>query len=180
MEIIGKYGRATVMTEDIESAAVAQIYDYMNSPISKGCKCVIQSDVHAGSGCVVGFTMKMNPEMVDPEMLGPDISCGVLATQYKLSNSYLEKHSLELIDHKIRETIPLGMEANNKVVVNEKEFIRFLRTKLERSESLWPEMIHYEDQINEKWIDTTLKRLGVDPGIFWKQLGTLGGGGEIK
>lgn len=178
MEIIGKYGRATVMTEDIESEAVAQIYEFMNAPISEGRKCVIQSDVHAGKGCVVGFTMQMNPNIMDPDLCGCDIGCGVVSVCYDPRG--LDLNDLALLDHRIRKTIPLGMEINEKSVISEKEFIRFLRTRLERAESIWPEMIHFPDKIDEKWIATTLRRLSMDPGVFWKSLGTLGGGEAIE
>ena len=71
------------------------------------------------------------------------------------------------------------MEIHDKTVINEKEFKKFLKGKLERARSLWPEYSLYSEQSlgnMEDFISRTLKRIGMEERVFWKSLGTLGGG----
>ena len=48
-------------------------------PYSAGCVLKIMPDVHAGKGCVIGFTGCLN-RMV-PSLVGVDIACGVLCVE---------------------------------------------------------------------------------------------------
>lgn len=62
MNIIeGKYGKATVFTDQIENTAMEQIKALCDQPFSENCKIAIMPDVHAGSGCVIGFTADLGP-----------------------------------------------------------------------------------------------------------------------
>lgn len=56
MEITGKYGKAIVFTENIEEAAITQIYDLLNTKMVEEEKVRIMEDTHCGNGCVVGYT----------------------------------------------------------------------------------------------------------------------------
>lgn len=75
-EVKGKYGSAVIFTENIEEEAENQILEVCNMPYSAGCVLKIMPDVHAGKGCVIGFTGCLN-RMV-PSLVGVDIACGVL------------------------------------------------------------------------------------------------------
>ena len=44
-EIIGKYSRAVVYTDNIESEAIAQIFDLLNTKMTENQKVVIQPDL---------------------------------------------------------------------------------------------------------------------------------------
>ena len=180
MEIIGKYSRAVVYMDNIESEATAQIFDLLNTKMTENQSVRIMSDTHSGKGCVIGYTQTYSGGPLDPDVVGVDISCGVLSTKYKTPK---EKLDLPLLDHKIREAIPMGLEINQKTVINEKEFKKFLKNKLERARSLWPEFDLYRDQSlrdMEGFITKTLRRLGMEERVFWKSLGTLGGGERVK
>lgn len=76
IEYKGKFTTAKVMIDDIEESAVKQItqivdHEAFTEPV------VIMPDVHAGSGCVIGFTMPLTPKII-PNIIGVDIGCGVL------------------------------------------------------------------------------------------------------
>ena len=176
MEIIGKYSRAVIYTDNIESEATAQIFDLLNTKMTENQKVRVMSDVHSGKGCVVGYTQTYDGGPLDPDVVGCDLNCGILSVRYKLKSHELD---LPLLDHRIREAIPMGMSINEKTVINEKEFKKFLKGRLERARSLWPEFSLYDNQSlgnMEDFISKTLKRLGMDEKIFWKSIGTLGGG----
>ena len=59
-EIKGKFSEAKVFVDSLEQSAMAQIYDLLNHPAFGGSKIRIMSDVHAGEGCVIGFTADMH------------------------------------------------------------------------------------------------------------------------
>lgn len=173
--IKGKYAEAVVYTDNIESGATAQIFDILGTKMVEGEKVRVMPDVHAGSGCVIGYTQTYSGGPIDPDSLGCDLGCSVLSVSYEVPHKVLG--DLGLLNMRIRKTIPLGQEINQKPVVLEKEFKGFLKKKLERARSMWPEMIRYEGLgETEKFITKTCARLGMDLGVFWKSLGTLGGG----
>ena len=45
-----------IFTDNIETTAIEQIERLLTIPAFGGCKIRIMPDVHAGAGCVIGFT----------------------------------------------------------------------------------------------------------------------------
>lgn len=45
-----------IFTQNIEQEAIDQINTLMEQPAFSDCKVRIMPDVHAGAGCVIGFT----------------------------------------------------------------------------------------------------------------------------
>lgn len=45
-----------IFTDNIEPEALNQIYTLVKQPVFADCKVRIMPDVHAGAGCVIGFT----------------------------------------------------------------------------------------------------------------------------
>lgn len=45
-----------IFTDNIEPEALNQIYTLVKQPAFEACKVRIMPDVHAGKGCVIGFT----------------------------------------------------------------------------------------------------------------------------
>lgn len=175
-KITGKYGEAVVYSDNIESGATAQLFDLMNTKMVENETVKVMPDVHSGKGCIVGYTQTYSGGPLDPDVVGCDIGCKISSITYK----YTKPIDLALIDQRIRKTIPLGMEINEKSVVPEKEFKKFLRIKLERARSLWPEFVNYEGLGEiENLITKTCKRIGMNEATFWKSLGTLGGGNHF-
>jgi len=102
IELRGKYNTAIVYTDIIENTAVGQIIELCNQEFVKGCKIRIMPDVHAGAGCVIGFTADLG-EMVIPNIVGVDIGCGMLTVELgKVEIDY------KALDDLIREKIPSG------------------------------------------------------------------------
>lgn len=183
LELKGKYSKAVVFTDDMvmDSEAAAQLFDVLNSKMSEGEVIRIMPDYHIGKSCLIGYTQTFNnKDLIDPDIIGVDLGCGVRSVKIRLKNDLFFKDP-KLSDYRIRNVIPVGTEINEKTVIDEKDFKRFLKLRLERARSLWPEMVSYDYGIGEvdRIIDSTLKRIGQDPKVFWKSLGTLGGGNHF-
>ena len=66
-----------IFTQNVEPQALSQIYTLVSQPAFADCKIRIMPDVHAGAGCVIGFTADLG-EKVIPNIVGVDIGCGML------------------------------------------------------------------------------------------------------
>lgn len=91
-----------IFTTNIEQKAVEQIDLLLEQKPFENCKVRIMPDVHAGKGCVIGFTADLGDKVI-PNIVGVDIGCGMLCVE--LGNIEL---NLELLDKVINEVIPSG------------------------------------------------------------------------
>lgn len=91
-----------IFTDNIEPEALNQIYTLIKQPAFADCKVRIMPDVHAGKGCVIGFTADLGDKVI-PSVVGVDIGCGVLTCEIgKFDIDYAK------LDSVIREHIPAG------------------------------------------------------------------------
>jgi len=97
-----------IFTENIEHEALNQIYTLVKQPAFSDCKIRIMPDVHAGAGCVIGFTADLG-EKVIPNIVGVDIGCGMLTTN--LGNIDID---FERLDNIIREYVPSGRKVHEE------------------------------------------------------------------
>ena len=102
-----------IFTDNIESEALNQIYTLVKQPVFADCKVRIMPDVHAGAGCVIGFTADLGDKVI-PNIVGVDIGCGMRTVE--LGQIDIDFAAL---DSAIREHIPSGRE------VRESEYVRF-------------------------------------------------------
>jgi tRNA-splicing ligase RtcB len=79
-ELTGKYSTAKIFTDNVENTAQSQIINLLNQPFVEGSKVRIMSDVHAGAGCVIGFTADLGDKVI-PNLVGVDIGCGMLVVE---------------------------------------------------------------------------------------------------
>lgn len=102
IELDGKYGKAKVFTNNIDSKAISQIIEILNEDFTKDSSIRIMPDCHPGAGCVIGTTMVIKDKVV-PNLVGVDLSCGVLTVDLKdidIDFKALDKH--------IRENVPFS------------------------------------------------------------------------
>ena len=99
-----------IFTENIEDTAKEQIDLLLEQEAFKDCKIRIMPDVHAGAGCVIGFTADLGDKVI-PNIVGVDIGCGMLCAN--LGNVDLD---LKKLDNVIRENIPSGMNVHKEKV----------------------------------------------------------------
>ncbi len=112
-EIEGQYSKAKIFTNEVEDTAMSQIYALLNSPVSEGAKISIMSDVHAGAGCVIGYTSTLNANKVIPQLIGVDIGCGVSA--WKLGKRSVVGEKFDKLDEAIRKLIPNGFHVRSDI-----------------------------------------------------------------
>ncbi len=99
-----------IFTENIEPEALNQIYMLIKQPAFAECKVRIMPDVHAGKGCVIGFTADLGDKVI-PNIVGVDIGCGMLTTN--LGNIDIDYGKLDSI---IRENIPSGRSVRKEEI----------------------------------------------------------------
>ncbi len=91
-----------IFAKSIEEKAEEQINLLLQQEAFKDCKVRIMPDVHAGKGCVIGFTADLGDKVI-PNIVGVDIGCGMFCVE--LGNVELD---LERLDKLIHEVIPSG------------------------------------------------------------------------
>ena len=99
-----------IFTNNIEQSAREQIDLLLEQEPFKDCKVRIMPDVHAGTGCVIGFTGNLGDKVI-PNIVGVDIGCGMLCAELGDVDIDLEK-----LDNIIRQHIPSGMNVHEKQV----------------------------------------------------------------
>ena len=97
-----------IFTKNIDEEALKQINELLDQDAFKDSKVRIMPYVHAGKGCVIGFTGNLGNKVI-PNIVGVDIGCGMLCIE--LGNVELD---LEKIDNIIRKYVPSGRSVHEK------------------------------------------------------------------
>ena len=93
-----------IFTHNIEESALEQIKQLLSIEVFSHKKIRIMPDVHAGAGCVIGFTGDLGDKVI-PNIVGVDIGCGMRVVNLgKLSG--IDFHGFH--EH-IRANVPSGM-----------------------------------------------------------------------
>lgn len=128
-----------IFTQNIEEVAVNQINELLDQDAFCDCNVRIMPDVHAGKGCVIGFTANLGDKVI-PNIVGVDIGCGMSWVQTTLKESEID---LAKIDEIIRQNVPSGMNVReaNKILESSIDLhdlycfdeIRNVENRIERS-----------------------------------------------
>ena len=65
-----------IFTDNIQESAIEQIMELLSIDVFSDKKIRIMPDVHAGAGCVIGFTGDLGDKVI-PNIVGVDIGCGM-------------------------------------------------------------------------------------------------------
>lgn len=180
--IKGKYSTAKIMTDEvnIDHAAYEQIIKFVNHPVFVNDP-IIMPDYHAGAGCVVGFTMKMEDKII-PNIVGADIYCN-MAMVYLGKLGWSIQDWLDF-DAVVRSSIPMSFKHRAKPGLNiERDFPWALANT----------SVHvFTTRLNEKlgtsfkpgkytvdWMLEAGEKYGCKPNTVINSLGTLGGGNHF-
>lgn len=92
-----------IFTDNVEESALEQIKELLSIDVFSDKKIRIMPDVHAGAGCVIGFTGDLGDKVI-PNIVGVDIGCGMrILNLGKLAD--IDYHAFH--EH-IRSNVPSG------------------------------------------------------------------------
>ena len=110
-EIINKNGVVTkIFAETFEDEAYKQIEKICNYEPYLNLNIRIMPDAHAGKGCVIGTTIKIE-DKVTPNLVGVDIGCNMYVAELSGIDPDLVK-----LDDFIRKNIPSGFNIRNEPI----------------------------------------------------------------
>jgi len=99
-----------IYTDEVEELARKQISRLLAQPAFADAKVRIMPDVHAGKGCVIGFTADLGDKVI-PNIVGVDIGCGMLTVALGK-----QKPDFVALDDIMHRNIPSGMYAHKAPV----------------------------------------------------------------
>lgn len=148
-----------IFTDNIEENALEQIKTLLSIDVFSDKKIRIMPDVHAGAGCVIGFTGNLGDKVI-PNIVGVDIGCGMRI----LNICKIENIDFHAFNEHIRANVPSGMIVREdrfgfKPLVHEEMDIYREAKKLVTELRCYREL-KYSDRIN-------------------KAIGSLGGGNHF-
>lgn len=134
------FDNVKVFTDNLEEKALEQLHTLVNTGVFSNMPIRIMPDVHAGAGCVIGFTAKIADKII-PNIVGVDIGCGMLCV-------YLGKCDINFadVDDVIKKKVPYGMNVNEVATDFAHEFIDRLICK--------------DKLVNMDWLERSLMSLG--------------------
>lgn len=98
-----------IYAKTVEQEALDQINQLTAQPAFADCKIRIMPDVHAGKGCVIGFTADLGDKVI-PNIVGVDIGCGMLTVEI---NRAIPRTELTRLDEVIRSRVPSGFNVHD-------------------------------------------------------------------
>ena len=128
-----------IFTKNIEEEAIKQINELLEQEAFKDSKVRIMPDVHAGKGCVIGFTGDLGDKVI-PNLVGVDIGCGMLCVGLGQVDIDLKE-----LDKVIHNYIPSGMNVNEEIY----EYFDISRL-----------LCHKELKNKDEWLEKSLCSLG--------------------
>lgn len=111
LELQGKHNTAKVFTDNVDSATISQVIEFLNQPYAAESSIRIMPDCHAGSGCVIGTTMTLTDKAC-PNLVGVDIGCGMLAVKIAEKESAMDMQKLDEI---IQKHVPSGFDVHQQL-----------------------------------------------------------------
>ena len=161
------------MIDDVEPECLSQIRTFLDheaftQPVA------IMPDTHAGKGSVIGFTMRMTDKVI-PNVVGVDVGCGVCSVN--IGKAGLP--DLPVLDHRVRQRVPMGFEVNERKLVSIDEFPwnDFRRNK-DKIDALFGPADGHRGAPEDEFL-ATCARVGSDATRTLHSVGSLGGGNHF-
>jgi len=139
IKITGTNSIALVYANELEYSAQEQLQLLCDQPFTQDCNIRVMPDVHAGAGCVIGFTAQVT-DWVIPNIVGVDIGCGMLTIELGT-----EEIDFAEIDSLIHKHVPAGKN------IHEGRLIRFPKLQ---------ELFCYRNLHETKRIERSIGSLG--------------------
>lgn len=174
--IKGKYTDAIMFADTVEEGVYSQVYDIVNCRAFEGKRVCLMPDVHVGASGPCGLVAEIG-DWICPNHIGVDIGCSV---SMLILEGRLKEEDLPKFERMVKKEIPMGFNIHEHSVAKTREFTQHLSASFRVAKSIWPERLYgLPNAVDENWISKNLKRLGMDEGVFWKSLGTIGGGNHF-
>ena len=93
-----------IFTDNVEEKALDQIKELLSIDVFADKKIRIMPDVHAGAGCVIGFTGDLGDKVI-PNIVGVDIGCGMRV----INLGQIDEIDYHLFNEHIEANVPSGM-----------------------------------------------------------------------
>lgn len=151
MKTIERYD-VKIFTDNVGENAIEQIKQLMSIDVFSNCKVRIMPDVHAGAGCVIGFTGNLGDKVI-PNIVGVDIGCGILVQPFQRLKD-IDFHALHEF---ILKAIPSGR--NNR----DEEYLPLPQKYMERyseAKSIITQLRCYRDLKHSKRLNSSIGSLG--------------------
>ena len=172
LELRGKYCTdCKVMIDEVEETALSTIYSILNNKAFDGSKVRIMPDCHNGKEIVIGFTSPIG-NLVNPSHVGVDIGCAV---SLYITNTKINEEEFSLIEHRVKKDIPFGQNYYSTKQFEMKHFLKYLRNYYNTQMAKASEYLN-QITIDEEYISKMIARIRMNEGIFYKSIGTVGGG----
>lgn len=169
-DLRGKHNSARVFADGCEGEAIAQIHRLLANPAFADGRIRIMPDVHAGAGCVIGFTATLGHAVV-PSLVGVDIGCGVLACRLDVSKMDFDK-----FDRYLRKHVPSGFAIRGSVHDDVEQVFELTTQKgFSSFQDFEIAIIDVADRLEAGSAPERQERLAK----VWKAVGTLGGGNHF-
>ena len=128
-----------IFAKTIDDKAKSQIDTLLAQPAFAECKVRIMPDVHAGAGCVIGFTADLGDKVI-PNIVGVDIGCGMYTGKIGKFDIDYEK-----LDRVIKQYVPSGMNVHDHRTIGNFDLHR---------------LYCYDHLKNVEWIENSMGTLG--------------------
>lgn len=143
-----------IFTDNIEETATNQIKQLLSIEVFSDKKIRIMPDVHAGAGCVIGFTGNLGDKVI-PNIVGVDIGCGMRI----LKLGKIEDIDFHAFNLHINSYVPSGMiiredKKGFKPLINEEMDI------YREAKALLNSLFCYRDLKNTERIKQSIGSLG--------------------
>ena len=147
--------KASVMIDEIDDTTRAQIIKFTNHPAFNE-DMIIMADCHAGKGSVIGYTRKLEHNII-PNIVGVDLGCGVRVVKFAKFN--ISSINFPHFDSNVKR-IPMGNKSNNRNTLIE----------MDKDEDLYKEICKRICKGNQ-WLDYYQK--------IAKGIGSIGSGNHF-
>ena len=177
IEVKGKYADAVIYADTIEDGVIEQVKSMIDCKAFSGQKVVCMPDVHVGASAPCGVVATIG-DYVCPEHIGVDIGCCV---SMMLLDKPIPESKYSLFEYYVKQNIPFGFDVHETYSEYDKELLlSYLTVEFKKYKSYWPQkLIGLPDVVDEKWIKAQLQRIGMDEDLFYRSIGTVGGGNHF-
>ncbi|MGM9740647.1 MAG: RtcB family protein [Candidatus Cryptobacteroides sp.] len=176
LSLEGEYCKDCIIyTKDVEKEALETIGGILGNPLFREAKVRVMPDVHQGKDIVIGFTCPVT-SCVSPKHVGIDIGCGI---DLEFFDRPLEQKDYALFEHRLRKEVPSGMDVNKERQFEMKPFLKFLRQEFDSAVQSACGLVNHLGLTGERDLDDWLRSIGMDNGMFYKSIGSIGGGNHF-